>query len=1595
MKATSINIKKNIFVLVAALLATVNLYSQQYPIQINAFLVPPYSVKLSELSYTGETKLQLQLLMTDLMQMQHRVRLRFSLENQSSSQPLAYTPPYFAGQCEYTLIAGAPLHLTNIDLRPLFELQNLAGISPQDYSNPLRQGVYKFCFQAFDIFTNQPLSAKSYAMAYIIQYEPPMLNLPQRGEKIMGNGAFQNILFQWMPRQIAPNTKYIFTLKEILLPDMPPEQGFMMSRVLYQEETHAQNLLYGPDKSPLLPNTRYAWQVRAISANPALPGGSLPTDDNGVYVNGGNSEIYYFDYVENCQTPMFLTAKNQGRGRTALQWSMPSSPSMQYKVQYRKAAQGGYWSDMTAYSETANLTGLKDETEYEYRVGAVCGNLPVFETYGQNSDNAYTFSAIQRFTTDKKRENDPNFQCGVAPQIKITNRNLLQRNLAPNETFTAGDFPVTVLAVDGSNGIYSGAGYVQVPYLGDAKLVVEFKNIKINTDLQLIEGVVETTYDIKESDYQYVSEGLGETFGDSGAKSVTVNYEVGEIKVDSETGRITIFSKPGENGETGETASQQELPGGQDYVIVDSSGKVWSIDESGHVTEGGEVSPGGTSSASNTEGVSGSGSNAAVTQYTQSGVTITWDASNSIYAFDAPQATGLPGKNYQTLKDSNGNTVDVPYKAVVNGQTDEIKAILTFTDNSLKDRQLVFKTLSSGREIPATKNSDTEYTLQLKGMMDYAEEEVIAMLTPTDSTQKQQVVSSFKLVHLSPKTIKVTLVPTDAASKSKLAAIKEKTNAIFAKAGITIDFNEDAIFDITPYLNGSNKIATEDNTLLSTYSAVQQAINAAYGDKNGDRYILFVTGRPSSTGQMGYMRLNGRFGYVFGSATDKTAAHELGHGILKLEHPWDKYGTDRNKTQLLMDYSDGAQISHLDWKQVNDPALKFYLFQRQSEGESIENPSLKCISEELANSLGKSFISPDGKNITLRSDEKPFAFFAKSEDILYGRLAAYKKGNQIYIYYLNAQNNQYSGYWGEIILGDQKDASKLVQLNQGGNGQLVEIDDNCRYKDYTISDCKWNFTIGASPSGSSYKAGGKITLPTENISSGNTQLINHSKLSTAEIEEVLNQWQQQSQADIGITAKVYLLDTSDPEYEKWKKEAGDDSSPNRLIYTINTVGGFELSYKFDVPEWVRNLFGEVTIANEDCFRSYINESLAALRDMQAYKEASLRHKILYEYVTAVYQGFFGYYYCLTSETAVENRSATVKFLAGASHEAIAILDVAAMVEGLYNMAKGMKDIAVNSYIEYLRDIRITAKELLSGNFTFSTNVALRLIPPHVRAQIVVSEKVVEVVRGLVSFYFIDCEGKEQYRTNMCPYRYGQVTLIAVPIVLSGGEYATGKIAKWAKGLKNLKWTKAEEVVNRIRLAEEAGHTVLYEGERIVIKNGEETVATISKSGDAVEIVEIVVKGGSKNFVNNPFDEIRKLKKNVRYKTGEFEYFGETDHLGRLEKGEANNLQLTQRTERLPHNPNTPGKVAGDDAGHIIADRFGGSPELDNLVSQTSNVNRSQFATLENRWANALERGQKVEVEIKVNYNGNDVRPSSFDVTYTIDGETVNINILNN
>ena len=81
-------------------------------------------------------------------------------------------------------------------------------------------------------------------------------------------------------------------------------------------------------------------------------------------------------------------------------------------------------------------------------------------------------------------------------------------------------------------------------------------------------------------------------------------------------------------------------------------------------------------------------------------------------------------------------------------------------------------------------------------------------------------------------------------------------------------------------------------------------------------------------------------------------------------------------------------------------------------------------------------------------------------------------------------------------------------------------------------------------------------------------------------------------------------------------------------------------------------------------------------------------------------------------------------------------------------------------------------------------------------------------------------------------------------------------------------------------------------------------------------------------------------------------------------------------------------MADDPAGHLIADLFGGSPELDNLVSQSKLVNQKVYRDIERKWQKALSAKppQKLtDIKIEIMYDGKNVRPAAFKIEYRIDG----------
>jgi hypothetical protein len=161
------------------------------------------------------------------------------------------------------------------------------------------------------------------------------------------------------------------------------------------------------------------------------------------------------------------------------------------------------------------------------------------------------------------------------------------------DVFWAGDFPVTVTKVSGSNGTFSGAGWTQLPVFRDSKVAIKFDNVQINRDLQLVGGFVATTYDASESQMVDMGYQPGGTGGPTLAWDLEVNAVIppgGNITYDPETGTLVITDANGNpvGNITLPTDVIDRFNGDEpyEYVVKDANGDTYTItkDEKGNVT---------------------------------------------------------------------------------------------------------------------------------------------------------------------------------------------------------------------------------------------------------------------------------------------------------------------------------------------------------------------------------------------------------------------------------------------------------------------------------------------------------------------------------------------------------------------------------------------------------------------------------------------------------------------------------------------------------------------------------------------------------------------------------------------------------------------------------------------------------------------------------------------------------------------------------------------------------------------------------------------------------------------------------------------------
>ena len=211
-------------------------------------------------------------------------------------------------------------------------------------------------------------------------------------------------------------------------------------------------------------------------------------------------------------------------------------------------------------------------------------------------------------------------------------------------------------------------------------------------------------------------------------------------------------------------------------------------------------------------------------------------------------------------------------------------------------------------------------------------------------------------------------------------------------------------------------------------------------------------------------------------------------------------------------------------------------------------------------------------------------------------------------------------------------------------------------------------------------------------------------------------------------------------------------------------------------------------------------------------------------------------------------------------------------------------------------------------------------------------------------------------------------------------------------VKDVGFISAGELYIGDKLLDSNGNTLLLEDRKV--ENLDEPVKVYNFQVEDFHTYHVGENAGLVHNATYPshMNADGSLKPNCEYTTGENGYTYKTNSDGYIESAHADTLKFKTHKGRLSHSANTPDKKVGDHAGHLFADQFGGSPKLDNIVSQDGYLNTHQYREIERAWAKALKNGQKVtDVDIKLSYSGNSGRPTSFIVSYKIDGVQVHKN----
>ena len=1256
-------------------------------------------------------------------------------------------------------------------------------------------------------------------------------------------------------------------------------------------------------------------------------------EEVGMFENGGFSEINWFYLNDNCQSPTGLKSIPRF-AKVDLSWQKVMGTTG-YVVECRpKTKLNTYeWSRTQVGGERLTLGGLKPGWAYEWRVGTLC------------TDVRPVFSPVYEFTLSSENE-ELLADCGKQPAGHDLSREPNLRVKAGDVITIGGDYPMTLTEVTSlGDGWYFGRGKTRLKSVVDASVALRFDRLRINVDNYQIDGQVEASYDEKKGKIANV-----DYIDDGGLDLKPATLRIREHPLDFTLPDIPVFTFNPVTGSLETTdvnghaqRIQIELPTNESYesvfplLVTDEKGQSYQV---GRVEE--------PSSAQGAEPAHGEASAplrlvservVRVGDFNTESLTsrhgyVRFERGEGKYAFDSGEEKWYQHsvKVDRFYKPFSKGYV-APWKLVPVGEQDVIEARYE-GQKRIDLTKVLFVSEPHAAAIPAQLNeSDQSWKIQLRSVSSGSCYDVFAVY-------EGEVIGKLRVASYEKQQHKVVLVPMNDAAIDK-SGIEEELKLIYAPVGIEFRVEVDERLR----KNSSWDLADKDGKLSligDSFWGIEKELKLT--EEMRRLHDLYTGLEDAHDGAVIFL-LDGSKGL-----TDTK-------GSLLGEMP--------RKSRFGYVFSqDGANIGHTIAHELGHGLFTLqHTFDKEYGGKKSQGATRNLMDYNFGKELAA------------------FQWNVMSAPAIFTKMDKVEEGK------IRLNENEYLGFTpdGRVIRTRPNNA----RIFSNGNSYTISefIDANGHSYQWNEGTSSYTNQKGESFKVEDTNTTGKVAIwknseyPHCFVYYKFIKVENYTSKHFHEIQGKIEKDQQEWLLDLvdnyspGCLEKIAVEKKQVKHKQQFAKEC-PSSATNIVELTLH--GKVYRKGSDGMLAEVQDVLSDHAIQNGelgegiDCIQRFTIDSIGVWQ-LQAFginKDLAQGKNINLD---------------LVSKNILDKTNALLRDNQVTDLSDIYQSETGTFADGGKIKIDGSYSKVISEGIE-LTTTLIKTSEIQASAYMTSSTAAIKA-PGLVTGSIeVAAQKVTDITSLAVLSY--DIVTDESVRSSL----YQQFQSIKDRVGEDPEEFFTilgSVVLTVTTGNTEEEWEKAYKSKDN--------------GERSHLTTrgvGNSIISAMSANFIIKDLPEVANKLGEslkkvKKFVDNPFDEAGKLLPNVRYKTGEFDYIGETDELGRLEQMYAADLQLTEREKRLRHNPKTPGKEAGDHAGHLIADRFGGSPELDNLISQLSSVNLSEYKVYENQWAEAIDSGSKIEITIKVLYNGNEIRPSGFKLDYFIDGQKMDVSIISN